>query len=86
MHGGGCMVVGAWQGACVAGVHAWQGCVCGRGHAWRGVCMAGKTAIAAGGTHSTGMHSYSHCTGPFVTIMKGIRVGIHRVVKERFSL
>ena len=56
---GGC----AWwevrgRGACVAGVRAWQG-----GHAWRGVCMvgggwscvscvAGKTAIAAGGTHS----------------------------------
>ena len=31
----------AWQGVCVAG----------------GACMAGETAIAAGGTHPTGMHS-----------------------------
>ena len=27
------------------------------GCAWLGACMAGKTAIAAGGTHPTGMHS-----------------------------
>ena len=54
MHGGGaCMQGGvcgrghAWQEACVAGGHAWQG--------W--ACVAGKTAIAAGGTHPTGMHS-----------------------------
>ena len=31
--------------------------VCGRGHAWQGACMAGKMAIAAGGTHPTRMHS-----------------------------
>ena len=60
-----------WQGVCVAGGvrgggHAWQGCVCGggmhgRGHAWCGACMTGKTAIAAGGTHATGMHSCCDC-------------------------
>ena len=65
---GACMV-----GVCVAGGHAWQGAwkgdVHGRGHVWqegmcgrgdmcgKGACMAGKTAIAAGGTHPTGMHS-----------------------------
>ena len=34
------------------GRHAWQG-----GMGGRGACVAGKTAIAAGGTHPTGMHS-----------------------------
>ena len=39
----------AWWGVCMAreGVH-------GRG----GACVAGKTAIAAGGTHPTGMHPF----------------------------
>ena len=52
VHGrvGACMV----GGACVAGGHIWQG------HMWRGAYVAGKTAIAAGGTHPTGMHSYFH--------------------------
>ena len=45
---GACLV-----GACMAGGHAWPGGVCGRG----GACVAGETATAAGGTHSTGMHS-----------------------------
>ena len=48
-----------WGEACMAGgVHgggcAWQGCVHGGG-----ACVAGKMAIAAGGTHTTGMHSCS---------------------------
>ena len=40
-------------------VEGWQGGMHGRGrgHAWQGACVAGKTAIAAGGTHPTGMHS-----------------------------
>ena len=62
---GACMAGGmhgrghAWQGGCMAGgMHgrgdAWQGaCVAGGGRAY----VAGKTAIAAGGTHNTGMHS-----------------------------
>ena len=41
-----------------------RGTMCGRrrgacmrgGHVWRG-CMAGETAIAAGGTHPTGVYS-----------------------------
>ena len=49
-------------GACVVGGmhgegHAWQGA---GGHAWhrgREACVARGTAIAAGGTHPTGMHS-----------------------------
>ena len=63
--GGGC----AWQGACmvgscmVGGVHSrgacmaegMEACMAGRGG---GACMAGETAIAAGGTHPTGMHLY----------------------------
>ena len=73
MHGRGCAwgacVVGACMvGACVAkwGMHGrecvWQG-VCGGGacmvgsHAWWVACIAGITAIAAGGRHPTGMHS-----------------------------
>ena len=42
----------AWQGR-----HVWWGDMHGREHAWKGACMAGGTAIAAGGTHPTGMHS-----------------------------
>ena len=34
------------------GEHAWQ-----RGMRGEGACVAGETAIAAGGTHPTGMHS-----------------------------
>ena len=59
MHGRGC----AWQG----GMHG-RLCVCHRGCAYqgawvvggvhgRGACMVGGRAIAAGGTHPTGMHS-----------------------------
>ena len=34
------------------------GCVCGKvGLHARGACVAGKTAIAVGGMHPTGMHS-----------------------------
>ena len=60
MHGRGACV--AWQGdmhdMCGRGAYmAW-----GQGHAWRGGvhgrgCVAGETAIAAGGTHPTEMHS-----------------------------
>ena len=47
------------RGACVVG-----GGMHGRGHAWWGgcawgACVAGKMAIAVGGTHPTGMHSCS---------------------------
>ena len=61
------------RGAYMAEGHAWQGGVPGggmhgKGYAWQGACMAGgacmawgcvagKTAIAAGSTHPTGMHS-----------------------------
>ena len=38
-------------GACVAGVCAWQG-----------TCIAGKTAIAAGSAHPTGIHSCFNLT------------------------
>ena len=49
MHGRG----HAWQGG-----HAWHRVVCmAGGHAWQGACVVGKTAIAVGGTHPTGMHS-----------------------------
>ena len=56
-----------WLGVCMAGGCVWQGGMHGRvgGHVWqRGVCggracMAEKTAIAAGSTHPTGMHSCS---------------------------
>ena len=41
-------------GACVAGGR--RACVAGGMHG-RGACVAGKMAIAAGGTHPTGMHS-----------------------------
>ena len=41
-----------------------KGCVGGhgrgvhdRGYAWQGACVGGETAIAADGTHPTGMHS-----------------------------
>ena len=53
-------------GACMAGVcvwwgHAWQGSCMVWGMHGRGACMAGKTAIAVGGTHPTGMHSCCDC-------------------------
>ena len=65
VHGrGACLAVGvcmAGGGACMAGGmyrgHVWQrggGMHCGGG--W-GACMTGETAIAADGTHPTGMHS-----------------------------
>ena len=44
------------------GVHGWVG-MHGGGHVWWGTCVAvgrgwqEKKAIAAGGTHPTGMHS-----------------------------
>ena len=48
-----------WQGTCMAAGmsgrgrgHAWQGGVCGGG-----MCVIGKTAIAVGSSHPTGMHS-----------------------------
>ena len=56
MHGRVC----AWWGACMAGGMHGGGHVCGEGHAWQwggGACVAGETAIAAGGTHPTGMPS-----------------------------
>ena len=51
----------AWC-VCVAWGHVWWG----GGHAWQGACMAGgcvagETAIAAGGTHPTGMHTCYQC-------------------------
>ena len=48
------------RGTCMAGGHAWSGGLYVAGeHAWQGACVAGETAIAAGGTHPTGMHSCS---------------------------
>ena len=39
--------------------HARQWGMYGGGHAWQGeACVAGETAIAAGGTHPTGMRSF----------------------------
>ena len=56
----------AWQGACAAGDMHGRGMHGGgnvwQGDAWWGECvaggayLAGKTAIAAGGTHPTEMH------------------------------
>ena len=46
-----------WQGACVVG-GIWVVGVC----AWQGACIAGKTAIAAGSTHPTGIHSCFNLT------------------------
>ena len=58
MHGGGVHGRGAWKGGVHGRGHVWQEGMCGRGDmCGRGACMAGKTAIAAGGTHPTGMHS-----------------------------
>ena len=51
----------AWQGACMVGGHAWQGEHTWCGDAWWGACVAGKTTIAAGGTHPTGTHSCFCC-------------------------
>ena len=55
-----------WQGMCGKGGCAWQGvCVAGGIHGRKAymaggrACVAGKTAIAVGGTHPTGMHSSS---------------------------
>ena len=42
---------GACVGVCVAGV-----CMAGGMHG-KGACVGGETAIAADGTHPTGMHS-----------------------------
>ena len=55
MHGGG----GGMHGkeVCVAGGMHGRGDMCGRGCVCGvGACVAGKTAIAAGGRHPTGMH------------------------------
>ena len=59
MAGGACVAGGGMcgKGACVA-----RGCVAGGMHGREvcmagGTCVAGGTATAAGGTHSTGMHS-----------------------------
>ena len=42
--------------------HVWHGSMHGRGcvageHVWWGACVAGETATAVDGTHTTGMHS-----------------------------
>ena len=44
----------------VGGSMCGRGGIYGRGHMWRGAYVAGKTAIAAEGTHPTGMHSCFH--------------------------
>ena len=60
--------VHAWLGwgACMAGgVHgSWGACVASGGRVWqvggmhgKGACVVGEMAIAADGTHPTGMHS-----------------------------
>ena len=50
------------RGACMAGETCMAGGMHGRGHAWRGggqawQGVARNMAIAAGGTHPSGMHS-----------------------------
>ena len=64
--GGACMAGGhAWPGGmrgrrvCMAGggVHGRGAYLVGVCMVGGGACMAGKTAIASGGTHPTGMHS-----------------------------
>ena len=61
VHGreGVCMAEEGVVGACIVGGPVWQGaCMVGEGVCMaRGAYMAGKTATAADGTHSTGMHS-----------------------------
>ena len=49
------------RGTCMAGGHAWQR-VCVAGGVYGGVeaCVTGETAIAADGTHPTGMHSWAN--------------------------
>ena len=48
MHGRGCAKQGGMHGrGCMEGGRVWQ----------RGACVAGETAIAAGSTYPTGMHS-----------------------------
>ena len=62
MHGRGCAWQEgcAWQGACMAVECVWQGGMHGReAYMAGGACVAEKTAIAAGGTHPTGMYSCS---------------------------
>ena len=46
----------AWQGVCVGVCMARGACMAG-GLCGRGACMTEEMAIAAGGTHPTGMHS-----------------------------
>ena len=55
-----CMVEDhAWQEGMQGevGGHVWQGDMHGRGACMVGVCVAGKMATAADGTHPAGMHS-----------------------------
>ena len=69
--GGGGMCMARGGGACMAGGLHGRGRGAHGGHVWQGgACMAGELgvrdrgrawpemAIAAGGTHPTGMHSY----------------------------
>ena len=50
-----------WEACMAGGGHVWLVVVCmaggGGGMHGKGVCMVGEMAIAADGTHSTGMHS-----------------------------
>ena len=50
----------AWQGVCMAwGMHGKGECVAKRvvRSKWGGGCVAGETATAADGMHTTGIHS-----------------------------
>ena len=49
--------VGGMCGKGGEGMHGRGVCGGGGGMHGRGACVAGKTAIAVGGTHPTGMHS-----------------------------
>ena len=66
--GGEACVAGGMHGRGVhgrSGVHGRRACMAGE-HAWQGVCVEGETAIAAGGTHPTGMYS---CLGYYLLVL-----------------
>ena len=82
------------RGACMAGRHSWQG-----EHVWQGACpaggacmegrtcVAGEMAIAAGGTHPTGMHSCSveNQTNKKVTVFQNSESGVYARLWERIQ-
>ena len=75
VHGRVCVWQGcAWWGACTAG-----------GMRGRRACVTGETAIAAGGTHPTGMHSCSveNQTNKKVAVFQNSKSGVYARLWER---